>query len=629
MECWTWGDVIVYFLCTGLMIVWKMPLSAVLALVFKFPIYLLATLPFELLTEFKITSFERRCASRTYSTFFQFGALSFTRWLLHTFKPEAVRSIFFSEFHAIVLFQYRKLKYGTENVGDFNYYPSKTIPPLEFQSHLRTKVKAAQSPLAFSSLISEATKGYWVKSKCRIKLPPDLVVYFVPGAIAGCASSYTYVEFLAMLLVELQVQGFSNPIAYCLDENCYDQTSTGFGVYDIQVLKGWYMVSSSYPDTKTMFLGSGIGGTALLDLLLHTCRSNCDTVSQLSPKFELCCFDAENGLMGSSNCFRDKEIEEIYQEPNKDNILSLEAKSNYGPLDSFTQKAKKHEDAFHETEVPGEEEVADDGSVKNNSDTFDSSILYECYNTDSASLAPRNMSTPLYSCEDPTPPVTNMANIFLSDTRHNDTDRATDSLALDRYHGTENSSDRIIADLDALFPDCSRSEAAPLIEHEQFMSCVPFSLQHPNAAVILSPIFRTTADCKNVYPDFITQEVINHMGKIVKVSRNEEPISFISFDKNDANLWRSEAIPERGISFYFGGRETLNPEIKQFIKTLRGLGQSRIFTDCREDEVHSWPITNAYIGRTTTDQLDGITVVANGIARMLAMDCLFAKNTQM
>lgn len=607
MESWTWGDILVFFFCSGLMIVYKMPLFATLAFALKFPVFVCLIFPFELITEFKVMSFERRCASRTYSTFFQFSALSFTRWMLRTFKPEAIRNIFFSEFHAIALFQFRRFKYGTENVGDFSYYPSNKAVSPELQAYLSTT--AYHSPSTTSSLISEQVSGYWVKSKCRLNLPPDLVVYFVPGAIGGCISPYMYIEFLAMLLVELQVQGFSNPVAYCLDTDFHQQAN--FGNYELQVLKGWHIVSTSYPGSKTMFLGSGIGGTALVDLLLYISRPQSKIFSPVSPTFE------SNNAEGNStglNCSARGNFE-FSDAENDGNASSIEYKPVYTPLGISQQTTRDDEDSkTSENHVP-EEALYDSAH-------FHSSMLQECFSTDSVSPSPQGVSTPLYGSEGSPLPAGTATNISQSEMNSN----CTDSGCLANRNLNDNApchEDRVVPELSAFVQG---SVTAPLIEQSDSIKNTCFSFKHPDAVVLLSPVLKAGAHCKIVYPDFITQEIVNHMRSIVE-SDGGKYGSSMSICSGES-MWWSDAIPKRGISFYFGDRETLKPEIQQFTEMLRNVGQSRIFTDCREDEVHSWPITNAYVGRTTTDQLDGITVVAGGIAKMLAIDCLFAKNTQ-
>lgn len=244
MQCWTWADALLYVLFSGYAFFEHFSFRALAIIVVLFPLFWLVELPLQTLLEFKVRNFERRHAARCYSRFFEFCALCYLRWILRTFSPEYASRVFFSARAARWLYVARRFKYGAGNVGSFR------------------PARVTHSEHAFD--------GYWVNARSYNDVPPSVAIFFVPGNLACYISSYNYVEYVSVMLGELQAEGIDNAIAFVLDLK-YEGPDAY--IKALKQIKGAYRYFlDTYPLSATMMVGSGIGGTLLCTLLLDLAR---------------------------------------------------------------------------------------------------------------------------------------------------------------------------------------------------------------------------------------------------------------------------------------------------------------------------------------------------------------------
>lgn len=478
MECWTWGDAIFYFFCTTLALLWYLPPLGILVLLIKAPLFILFELPYGIFSEFNLLTLERKYPNRTYSTLYEYGAMIYMRWVLNTFRGNIIRNVFFGNFHAQALHFFRRVKYGTENVGDFDYKSTEAAIDGEL-----------------------VPRGFWVHSKSRRKLDFDMVIFFVPGCLGGSVSPYFYVEYLSVLLVELQVQGFRNPAVFCLDIDHHNSQSSKRRYAEMinYVAQGWSYVTSECPNANRLWMGSGIGGLSLLNLLLHIAR----------PFIEI----EEKNTLNIPNYLTDSSSNNASRIGN----TSCDSASNEG------------------LEVP--------------STVIDTSFDH---------------------------------NIFASD----------------------------------------------LIDCERFIgptALIPTNLKKPDGLMLISPVARASWRRQDACSDIISNKSLAQWSRNC-VTEDEESCMWAVPNCIRDSEWWEEAMPRRGAVLMYGGNETLTKEIEQLAEILRNVKHMPFVVDCLGDEVHSWPILRSFVARTSTEQLYGVTRVADHIGKMLVMDCLYAAN---
>lgn len=404
--------------------------------------------------------------------------MMYVRWILNTFRGNITRNVFFGDFHAQVLHYFRRVKYGTENIGDFDFKSTRNSPGGE-----------------------EVPRGFWVHSQTRQKLDFDLVIYFVPGCLGGTISPYFYLEYLSVLLVELQVQGFKNPAVFCLDLDHHSSECSSHKYAEMinTVAKGWTYVTEKCPEAKTLCMGSGFGGLMLLNLLLHIARPFIEIEDRNPPKLQ--------------------------------NYLTDSSSNNASRIENYSG-----------------------GSASNVGLTVPSTVIDTSFDQ----------------------------NIFVSD----------------------------IVDEDKL--------ARPTV-------LLSTELKKPDALMLLSPVARASWNRNNACSDFISNKSLAQWSRNFVNKEEEGCIWSVPNCIRDGDWWR-EAMPRRGAVLMYGGNETLTKEIEQLAETLQSVNNLPFVKDCFDDEVHSWPILRSLVARTSTEQLYGITKVADHIAKMLVMDCLYATN---
>lgn len=216
-----------------------------------FPIFWLFELPIQTLLEFKVRNFQRRHAARCYSRFFEFCSLCYIRWIVRTFTPEYSSAVFFSRFAATSMYNFRRFKYGSGNFGSFQ--PAKIVNSVD------------------------SFRGYWVHASSFDEDIPATAIFFIPGNLAGYASSYNYLEFISIMLGELQGEGIENPICFVLDVD-YNGPDSYLNVMN-QIKCAYKYFLEAYPLASTSIVGSGIGGTLACTFLL-------DLVKPIIPKLE-------------------------------------------------------------------------------------------------------------------------------------------------------------------------------------------------------------------------------------------------------------------------------------------------------------------------------------------------------
>lgn len=516
METWTWIDALVYFLCVFYSAAVSLTPLQWLIVAAKFTRFV-AALPVYMAREFTVVSFRVRSSERPYTTFFEFGALLYTRWVLSTFRASVVSQVFFGDRHARTLYAWRKFKYGTENIGDFDYETVRT----------------------------EKCRGYWLRSRSRRHQRPDLVLHFAPGALGGCGSVYLYLEYLSMLLVELQVHGFANPVVFCVDARCLEQPS--YEAYVTKIVDAYKYAYMEFPHAKHLIMGSGLGGTAALSMLLRLAAGNSTTHPVLTS------LELTNSLEANNRLKID----------NRPGVTKRPKSIETMPLLRDCVQAEKPENLSLEVELSNEE-----------------------LPTHASNL------------------FTNFSGVYPN----------TDSYVADLSNGVP--LDPINFDtLPSVPSDISSSESDS--PPPPAVTFTPDDLASPDAALFLSPLMRVNMDRIDSYPDFLSSRMLRELGVQLAGSSAEPGLV------RDRQLW-SAAVPRHGMFVMHGGAETCRREIEGLTDFLRVTHQCRIVTTSEGSEVHAWPITQAFLGRSTSSQMYGITRVAQHIANMLVMDCLFA-----
>lgn len=118
----------------------------------------------------------------------------------------------------------------------------------------------------FKNSEEEGIKGIWITSPCRCANDTDfdLVLFYVHGGGFIQSSPWFYVEFLNVVLVCLQEQGFKNPAIFIVD---YQQGNFND---DLRYLsEAWQYVQLKASKAHLVLSGDGSGGLLALALLFH------------------------------------------------------------------------------------------------------------------------------------------------------------------------------------------------------------------------------------------------------------------------------------------------------------------------------------------------------------------------
>lgn len=657
MQCWTWADAALYFLCSLYVFFKRFTFKDLFILSLKMPIFWFIELPVKTILEFKVYNFQRRHASRSYSTFFEFCALSYARWVMKTYKPQYAEEIFFGELHARILHDVRRFKYGTGNVGSFR----------------RSKVTHSDN----------AFKGYWVTSDSCKNVTPDLTIFFVPGNLAGYASSYTYLEYVSMLLMDLQLQGFVHPTAFVLDVK-YHGPDAYLNV--LKQIKGAYeYFLNTYPLASVMAMGSGIGGTMLCTFLLDMARPMLPEVDLTQAVIE----DESGSDVEISNADGFAEVPEA-KDSNLDFVKSpivypQELKPEISPprdillSENIPQKAgnTQEQDSFDDdvdvsltvdmvpkqdcqsilTDNQVSQNICEDNLIPavqlNDTDlqqpTFELNVGVENLGSvpgdissvcdESIAISPRNTQS-----------HTRLTNVIRESTpskesRHRHIRRSIENLKKHKSFNchismgkfsSENQS--VLQNSSLLESRISHSKALPpngIKDNQENGACANSEikglnntdglkkLRKPDAMLLISPFSRVKMNCKNKYPDLITKEVVDKFAERL-IRPGQENEAWASPSTITDGTWWDEALPENGCVIMYGTGETLSDEIQGLLEAMKSCDRPRTIGHECGNQLHAWPITNAFISRNASVQFMGINHTSAEIAKMLVMKCLCA-----
>lgn len=204
-------------------------------------IFVLVLLPLRILLGFSLISFRCRDPFAQHATLMEFTTIQCARWAFENFRPETMGEILFGKNMFKSMHKFRRFLFGTTALGD-NIFVDVETP-------------------GFS--------GYWVRSLSRADRRYDCVVYIVPGCFMGFVTPWAYIEFTQLTLVSLQRQGFQNPAIFVVDP---EYSKCDYAHSFSRVLSGWNCVTKMHSASAHVVMGSSVGSTLLLTLLLHLSR---------------------------------------------------------------------------------------------------------------------------------------------------------------------------------------------------------------------------------------------------------------------------------------------------------------------------------------------------------------------
>lgn len=241
MEPYTLVDVFVYAQCVCWLVLLKYGIVQLLFLLAGALPFLLLELPVQVFFNYYVRTDETRLPFVRHSSIFEYCCVECMRWIQSNLNNDIMgRQLLFSKTVCTWIFQYRRLRYGTEELGDTNYQNVET----------------------------DLFNGYWVTSKCCAQQFPghDLVVFFIPGNAFGFTSSYAYVEFLCLMQNSLMEEGFENPAIFCVDIDWQQGYIAGMN----SAIVAWEYVRAQCPGSVKVMMGDGVGATAAVVLLQHS-----------------------------------------------------------------------------------------------------------------------------------------------------------------------------------------------------------------------------------------------------------------------------------------------------------------------------------------------------------------------
>lgn len=238
MPRWTWLDIGIYFGLIAVEIPLRLGICGTIMVWFRVVLFALGLLPLRILLGFSLITFRCRDPFAQHATLMEFTTIQCARWAFETFRPETMSEVLFGKGTFKVMHKFRRFLFGTSSLGD-NVFVDVNTPEMN---------------------------GYWVRSLSRATHHYDCIIYFVPGCLMGFVSPWAYIEFAQLVLVGLQQQGFNNPAMFVVDP---EYNKCDYKHSFSRVLSGWTYATKVDPSSIHVVMGSSVGGTLLLTLLLQ------------------------------------------------------------------------------------------------------------------------------------------------------------------------------------------------------------------------------------------------------------------------------------------------------------------------------------------------------------------------
>lgn len=137
----------------------------------------------------------------------------------------------------------------------------------------------------------------------------------------------------------------------------------------------------------------------------------------------------------------------------------------------------------------------------------------------------------------------------------------------------------------------------------------------PAAAVLISPWAFTTHDRKDNKVDYINVKELNQYARLYSSSASEFLEVYQSPGLCRSKAWWAKAFPVMGIYLMYGQDEIMAKEIEDLSVVLSQVGRVRVEREI--GQVHAWPITQMFMGRTIEDREAGVEAITSNLAYML------------